>query len=213
VIEKALQATVHEAFTHFCVKKDLLALPLALRNGLLEPLLPVYLSTSLQVAFNELGNVLNPRTALYIILRRTDTLVAITFVPYLAKDNQREFFVDHRHELIQNLGKEHFSQSLICKEIGEITDVRSWMERDNTDSSNKVAINHPKDAEICQDVTCAACTVQDLGYKRNKCRLCDRRMQNKISSEALEALKTLSAPSTVIQIVSLMIFLSSPVNY
>jgi twinfilin-like protein len=213
MIETDLRATVHEAFAQFCVNKVLLALPLALHNGSIEPLLPVCSSDSLQMALNELSTVLNLRTALYIILRRTDTLVAITFVPYLAKDNQRDFFVDHRHELVQNLGKEHFSQSLICKEMGEITDVRSWTERDNDNSSNEPAINHPKDAEACQDDTCEVCTVQDLGYKCNKCRLCDRRMQNKISPEALDALKTLSAPSTVIQIVSLMILLSSSINH
>jgi hypothetical protein len=194
-------AAVHEAFTDFCTNKELLALPLALHNGSLEPLLPVQSSTSFQVALNELSTVLNPRTALYILLRRTDTLTAITFVPYLAKDNQQAFFLEHRLELVEKLGKQNFSQSLICKEIGEVTDARSWTERDNDDSSKETTTNHSKDPEVCQDDGCEACTVQDLGYKRNKCRLCDRRMQNKVSPEALEALKILAEPSTVVQIV------------
>jgi hypothetical protein len=151
--------------------------------------------------------VLNPRTALYILLRRTDTLAAITFVPYLAKDNQRAFFLEHRLELVEKLGKQNFSQSLICKEIGEVTDARSWTERGNDDSLKEITTNHSKDPEMCQDDACEACTVQDLGYKRNKCRLCDRRMQNKISPEALEALKTLAEPSTVVQIVHSQAFL------
>jgi twinfilin-like protein len=211
VVAPDLQATIYEAFADFCLNRDLLALPLALHDGSLEPLLPVHSSTSFQVALNELSTVLNPRIALYILLRRNDTLTAITFVPYLAKDNQRGFFLDHRHELVQKLGKEHFSQSLICKEIGEITDVRSWTERDDNNASNETAADHPKDAEVCQDDACEACTVQDMGYKRNKCRLCDRRMQNKISPEALEALKGLSTPGTVVQIVSLSIFSQSKI--
>jgi hypothetical protein len=200
-------AAVHEAFTDFCTNKELLALPLALHNGSLEPLLPVQSSTSFQVALNELSTVLNPRTALYILLRRTDTLTAITFVPYLAKDNQRAFFLEHRLELVEKLGKQNFSQSLICKEMGEVTDARSWTERDDDNVSNKTSTNHPKDPEVCQDDGCEACTIQDLGYKRNKCRLCDRRMQNKISPEALEALKTLTEPGTIIQIVRSQAFL------
>jgi twinfilin-like protein len=179
-------------------------LPLALHNESFEPLLPVHSgdsSTSFQTALNELNTVLNVRTPLYILLRRKDTLTAITFVPYLAKEKQRAFFLDHRHELVQNLGEEHFSQSLICKDMGEITDARSWTERDMNSPSNESVSKHPKDTEAYKDEECSICTVKDLGYKRNKCRLCDRRMKNTITPEALEALKTLVNLSTMVQIV------------
>jgi twinfilin-like protein len=199
-----LPAAVHEAFADFRTNKSLLALPLALHNESFEPLLPVHSvdsSTLFPSALNELSVVLNIRTPLYILLRRRDTLTAITFVPYLAKDSQRAFFLDHRHELVQQLGKQHFSQSLICKDMGEITDARSWTERDMNSSPYESAPVHPNYTKACKDEECSTCAVKDLGYKRNKCRLCDRRMKNNIMPEALEALKTLANPSTMVQIV------------
>jgi twinfilin-like protein len=197
-------ATVLEAFAEFRGNKSLLALPLALHDEQIESLLPLQsgdASTSFQSALNELNAVLNIRTPLYILLRREDTLTAITFIPYLAKDSQRTFFLDHRHELVQKLGEEHFSQSLICKDIGEVTDARSWTERDDNSSSYGSTSNHPKETEACNDEECSTCTVQDLGYKRNKCRLCDRRMKNNITPQAFEALKTLANPNTMVQLV------------
>jgi twinfilin-like protein len=198
-----LPAAIHEAFAEFRTDTSLLALPLALHNGLLEPLLPMHSgdsSNSFQTALNELNTVLNPRTPLYILLRRKDTLSAITFVPYLAKESQRAFFLDHRNELVRKLGNEHFSLSLICKEMGEIADARSWTERDENSSPQEFAYGH-SNIEDCEDRGCEDCAVKDIGYKRNKCRLCDRRMKNYIAPEALEALKTLTKPGTVVQIV------------
>jgi hypothetical protein len=43
----------------------------------------------------------------------------------------------------------------------------------------------------------------DLGYKQNKCRLCGRRMKNKIAPEALEGLKSLNTSGTMVQLVSI----------
>ncbi|KAF2819429.1 hypothetical protein CC86DRAFT_398783 [Ophiobolus disseminans] len=154
---------------------------------------------SLKTALNELDAVLSPRTPLYLLLRRNDSLTAITYVPYLAKEDQRSFFLEHRHDLVQRLEKEHFSQSLICKEIGEITDARSWQERDDNDASN-TASGITKNTKKCNDESCEGCAVEDLGYKRNKCRLCDRRMKNKITPEAQDALKTLVNPGAVVQL-------------
>jgi twinfilin-like protein len=192
-----LSPAVREAFASFLANSSLLALPLVLTEKILQPLRPVYSkdsSASFQTSLNELLTILKPRTPLYLILRRNDSLVAITFAPYLAKDTHRAFFLDNRHSLVQQLGAEHFSQSLICKEIGEITDARSWTERDSNTSS---------DTNACKDPACTSCTVQDIGYKRNKCRLCDRRMQNPIAPDALSALSTLSNPGALVQIVRL----------
>lgn len=136
---------------------------------------------------NELSAILTPRNSLYLIIRWASSTVAITYVPYLAKAEEREFFLKNRHELVHQLGESNFSYSLICKEIGEITDVRSWIERDTTNTCKHDQEATPK--------------VKDLGHRLNKCRLCDRRMQNPIAPEALDALKTLQDPGAVVQIV------------
>ncbi|KAH7408608.1 hypothetical protein DE146DRAFT_675627 [Phaeosphaeria sp. MPI-PUGE-AT-0046c] len=138
---------------------------------------------------------------MYLLLRRNNVLVAITFAPYLADATQRQFLLENRHDLVQRLGAEHFSQSLICKEIGEITDVRSWNERDALNSSkNEQSSVHLEDGHICKEDSCTSCTVKDAGYRRTKCRLCDRRMQNPIASDALEALRSLTSRGALVQI-------------
>jgi twinfilin-like protein len=183
----------------------LLALPLALTEGTLK-VLPTILSNgvsfSFQTTLNELEAVINPRTPLYLILRLKCSLIAITFVPYLAKEIERNLLLDYRQELVRQLGEANFSQSLICKEVGEITDARSWAERDENGTSGVSAVKHEKEEENCTKEDCKDCRIQDLGYKRNKCRLCDRRMKNKITLEALNALTTLSTPGAAVQIVS-----------
>lgn len=97
------------------------------------------------------------------------------------------------------LGEEYFKVSLICKEIGEITDERSWVERqkhreENTEGEHK---------DVCDDLHegHSGC-VEDLGHKKNKCRLCDRRMKNKITEEAFAALNNLERGGDLVQIVS-----------
>jgi twinfilin-like protein len=156
-------------------------------------------SPSLQTSLNALLTILNPRTLLYLLLRRPTSLVAITFVPYLADQTHREWFLEHRHTLVKHLGEELFEQSLICKEIGEITDVRSWEERGLHSSTTSQVVQR------CQDDDCNECVgaVKDLGYKKNKCRLCDRRMQNPISPDALAALQSFHSPGDLVQLVRL----------
>jgi twinfilin-like protein len=78
---------------------------------------------------------------------------------------------------------------VICKEIGEVTDARSWEERDTEKHLH------------------AGIVLIDAGYKKNKCRLCDRRMKNKISPEALEAFTKLEVAGTAVQIVPYHIIL------
>jgi twinfilin-like protein len=199
-----LTLAVQQAFASFAADDSLLALPLALTDGKLNALPPVPLkdsSESYQIALNELDTIVEPRTPLYLILRRNSLLFAITFAPYLAKDTERKFFLENRFDLVQLLGETHFSQSLICKEVGEITDARSWHERDENKTSHIATAEHAKEGEVFKEEECEGCNVKDLGYKQNKCRLCDRRMKNKITPEAISALGTVSDPGAAVQIV------------
>jgi twinfilin-like protein len=171
-------------------------------DGKLKALPAIHVNTpdSLsQTALNQLDAVLDARTSMYLLLRRKGLLMAITYVPFQAKQGQREFLLEHRHDLVRQLGEENFSQSLICKEVGEITDARSWDERDRNDGSHGTDAGVDDGCKVCEDKG----GVKDLGYRRNECRLCDRRMKNKITPEALEALTTLSSPGTTVQCVSI----------
>lgn len=202
-IIQEISPSIHEAFATFNKNASLLALPLISSNGTLQPLPSVHYpesTSSFQVALNEIKAVLNPKTPMYLLFRRNNTLIAITFAPYLADSVQRQFLLEHRHEFVQQLGAEHFSQSLICKEIGEITDARSWNERDlECETRDQPAVHG--DGGKCEEEGCTSCTVKDAGYKRTKCRLCDRRMQNPIAPDALEALRNVSTPGALVQLV------------
>ncbi|KAH7359587.1 hypothetical protein BKA66DRAFT_226985 [Pyrenochaeta sp. MPI-SDFR-AT-0127] len=199
----SLIPAVHAAFQAFKTDTSYLALPLVLANSQIEslPLIrPKSPVSSFQNSLNELDAVLNSRTPLYVILRRNQSLFAITYVPYLAEETQRTSYLNYRSRLIRQLGEEQFSLSLICKEIGEITDARSWEERDNHIHPGSAHSDCHDDCGLCADISSKPPGVKDLGYKKNKCRLCDRRMKNKISPEALDALKKLDNLGALIQI-------------
>lgn len=143
--------------------------------------------------------MLNPKTALYLLLRRGGSLVAITFAPYPADAKTKSLLLDNRDALVQKLGKEHFASSIICKEIGEIIDARSWDERSGNGQSWNSDHGHQGDA--CEMSSTDENGVQDLGHKKNKCRLCDRRMKNQIDEDALAALKSITKDGDFVQFV------------
>ncbi|KAF1961623.1 hypothetical protein CC80DRAFT_542991 [Byssothecium circinans] len=184
---------VLEAFETFETDSSLFALPLTLSDNVIQPLPPVtYPAKSqhtFQRALNQLEAVLDPLNALYLILRRNDFLVAITYAPYQANADIKKLLIDNRSNLIQRLGEQRFSTSIICKEIGEITDARSWNERDGEGSSwNDKVCEEGAACEIGNGDDSDKTNIKDLGFKKNQCRLCDRRMKNKIDDAALEAL-------------------------
>ena len=200
---------MQKAFSDFRADGSALALPLILTDARLHPsaiIRPKRTGMSFQAALNELDAAIGPRTPLYLLLRREEKLVAVTFVPYLAKESERAFFLEHRTQLVEVLGEEHFSQSLICKEIGAVTDARSWIERDENETSLDIASKHAGSGDRCDSAQCEGCSPKDIGYKRNKCRLCDRRMKNKITPEALDALSSLKNSGAIVQVVSILYY-------
>ncbi|KAF1833495.1 actin depolymerizing protein [Decorospora gaudefroyi] len=69
-----------------------------------------------------------PNAALYILLRRADTLstadkslVAITYVPNTAPVRQKMLFASTRLTLVRELGGDHFSESIFTTEAAELT--------------------------------------------------------------------------------------------
>lgn len=196
--------TVIEAFADFTSNSSLFALPLRVTDRTLQTLSPVPCPKrsqhTFQQALNQLESVINPGTALYLVLRHERSLVAITYIPYAANIDLKASLLDNRDALVKALGQEHFSSSIICKEIGEITDARSWDER-----SGKGQSWVDGDIEYIDKCETTEDGVLDLGHKKNKCRLCDRRMKNKIDDDALDALQNLTAGGDCIQLASALI--------
>jgi twinfilin-like protein len=186
---------VRDAFINFASDASLLALPLKFSAGMLVSLpaisYPEDSTASYQVALSQLEAVINTKTPLYLILRQNHSLIAITYVPHLVPDELKNLYLVNRHELVQSLGGQNFASLLICKEAAEITDLRSWKERDM----------HVSDCESCPQVETKEEAIKDLGYHKNKCRLCDRRMKNNIESTASEALKVFENEGDCVQLV------------
>lgn len=188
---------VQRAFRNFIFDKAVLALPLALKDSSLHALPTVYTKgsgVSFQNDLNLLDDTLDPRIPLYLLLRRGDSVTAITFVPFRAPVDERELYLHHRHDLFASFGAEEVKTSLICKEIGEITDARSWVERDTF--KDKIEA----EGKTCEESHDQDDKMVDIGYKKNQCRLCDRRMKNKITEEALAALEKLKKEGDCVQI-------------
>jgi len=193
-------STVHDAFTTFASNVTLLALPLKFVEGKLQSLptipYPEDLKAGFQAVLSRLDTVVDSKIPLYFIIRRDSTLNAITYIPHLAPTYLKTLYLECRNELVRRLGESHFTTLLICKEAAEITDVRSWEERDMKMSGDGVCLEEDSEEH----------TVKDLCHHKNKCRLCDRRMTNKIEKDAKEGLNNLSESGDCVQIVSLRFY-------
>ncbi|KAJ4294177.1 Twinfilin-1 [Kalmusia sp. IMI 367209] len=194
--------SVHEAFLCFASDVSLFALPLVLSNTTLQALPPISSPEgehhTFQQALNQLDPILNTKIPLYLVLHREEGFDAITYVPYLGDAKTKSLLLDSRGSLLKTLGEEHFSSSIICKEIGEIIDARSWDERSGKGES--WGVERDEHADTCMKDGTGEGGIQDLGHKRNKCRLCDRRMKNKIEDNALDALKDLADVGNCVQL-------------
>ncbi|KAF2736274.1 actin depolymerizing protein [Polyplosphaeria fusca] len=71
---------------------------------------------------------LTPTAALYILLRRADTLsspdrtlIAISYIPSTAPVRQKMLFASTRLTLVRELGSDHFSESVFCTAADELS--------------------------------------------------------------------------------------------
>ncbi|KAI4679647.1 uncharacterized protein J4E84_008169 [Alternaria hordeiaustralica] len=197
-----LSAAAQDSFATFVKDEAFFALSFYLAcNSNIEACAPIRQNhASFQLELNQLESSLDTSKPAYIVLRRGGSLTFITYVPYRAKDTVRDFLLHHRHDVVRQLGSSHISSSIICKEIAEITDARSWAERDAAATLIDDISIQGNNLESRTSAAHAEGARKDLGYRRNKCRLCDRRMKNRISPEALAALKVLQGPGAAVQI-------------
>lgn len=85
-------------------------------------------SSSFLFDLANLSSHLTPDAALYILLRRADSLsspdkslVAVTYVPNAAPVRQKMLFASTRLTLVRELGGEHFPESIFTTEASELT--------------------------------------------------------------------------------------------
>jgi twinfilin-like protein len=193
----------HDAFNAFSQDASLFALRLQIQSDRLVAFTAVQFPggdpSDFRKALSKLGSDIDNKIPTYLILRWRGSLAAITYVPYLADAALQDAYLQHRHELVTNLGAANFSLAIICKEPGEVIDARAWEERDGEASSlNEDAKNS---CETCSKTEESSSTMKDLGFKKNKCRLCDQRMKNDINADAEGALSTLSDGGACVQLV------------
>ncbi|KAH6693431.1 twinfilin-2 [Plectosphaerella plurivora] len=90
----------------------------------LDLLSPVAPGASFADNLSVLAPYLKPNEALYLILRRHDTIprfVAISYVPDAAKVRQKMLFASTRLTLTRELGSEHFRETLFVTDADELT--------------------------------------------------------------------------------------------
>ncbi|CAI6337372.1 unnamed protein product [Periconia digitata] len=106
---------------------------------------------------SNLSSHVTPNAALYILLRRADSLssadkslVAITFVPNAAPVRQKMLFASTRLTLVRELGGEHFPESVFCTEPSELTS-QGWEKHvKHTESENPLTAEEQSLQDIKQ---------------------------------------------------------------
>lgn len=123
------------------------------------------ISSSASTFLDDLSNLsthVKPNEALYILLRRADSLaspdkslVAVTYVPNAAPVRQKMLFASTRLTLVRELGGEHFPESIFTTEADELT-AQGWQKHvQHTESSNPLtaeeqSLQDIKDAEALE---------------------------------------------------------------
>jgi twinfilin-like protein len=205
--QSGIPPTVYEAFKAFSTDHSQFALLLQISTGKLHTLaaiaFPSNPESTFQNALFQLESVINAHTPLFVIIRQNRSLSAITYIPYLADSKLKEQYLANRNLLVQSLGESLFSVSVICKDPGAILDARAWEERQSTYRFMDLHHGHDGDAEYdsCEKDEPQQTSVIDLGYKKTKCRLCDRRMKNKLEEDGLSALRNLNGGGDCVQLV------------
>jgi twinfilin-like protein len=119
-------------------------------------------SSSFLSDLSNLESHITPNAALYILLRRADSLsspdkslVAVTYVPNAAPVRQKMLFASTRLTLVRELGGEHFPESIFTTEPTELT-AEGWEKhlaheaKDNPLTAEEQSLQDIKDAEALE---------------------------------------------------------------
>ncbi|PKX99954.1 putative actin monomer binding protein [Aspergillus campestris IBT 28561] len=138
---------LHNAFTSFTSDDSIFCLPVTITTESLQPLTPIPFSTpnDFYASLPKLASILEPKTPLYLLLRRPSssaapTLIALTYIPSNAPVRAKTLFASTRATLARELGTEKFGATIFATEEDEVVGEEAWRERDaETDGSTGVA--------------------------------------------------------------------------
>ncbi|PGH35557.1 PTK9 protein tyrosine kinase 9 [[Emmonsia] crescens] len=74
-----------------------------------------------------------PKTPIYLILRRTsgsNALIAVTYIPSTSPVRAKTLFASTRATLVRELGSEKFTSTIFAADAEEVLDTAVWKERD-----------------------------------------------------------------------------------
>ncbi|RAL14823.1 twinfilin [Aspergillus homomorphus CBS 101889] len=130
------------AFTTFTTDTTLFCLPVTIQSERLTPLaaLPFTSTSNPETAFYaslpQLSSVLEPKTPIYLLLRRpagtsgSHELLALTYIPSNAGVRAKTLFAATRATLARELGTEKFAATVFATDEDEVLGEEAWRERD-----------------------------------------------------------------------------------
>ncbi|CRL28587.1 Actin-binding, cofilin/tropomyosin type [Penicillium camemberti] len=135
-----VSSELQDAFARFNSDSSTFCLPVTITAETLTPLAPIPFQGSPSEnaffsALPQLSSVLQPKTPIYLLLRRPSTastaaLIALTYIPSNAPVRAKTLFASTRSTLSRELGTEKFASTVFATEEDEILGQDAWRERD-----------------------------------------------------------------------------------
>ena len=134
-----VSAELQDAFTRFNSDTSTFCLPVTITAETLTPLPPISFqgtptADSFISALPQLSSVLQPKTPIYLLLRRpissSTALIALTYIPSNAPVRAKTLFASTRSTLTRELGTEKFASTVFATEEEEVLGQDAWRERD-----------------------------------------------------------------------------------
>ncbi|KAJ5813000.1 Actin-binding cofilin/tropomyosin type [Penicillium robsamsonii] len=134
-----VSAELQDAFTRFNSDSSTFCLPVTITAETLTPLAPISFQGSPSEnaffsALPQLSSVLQPKTPIYLLLRRpsnaSTALIALTYIPSNAPVRAKTLFASTRSTLTRELGTEKFASTVFATEEDEVLGQDAWRERD-----------------------------------------------------------------------------------
>ncbi|KAL4780163.1 hypothetical protein BJX76DRAFT_56239 [Aspergillus varians] len=127
---------LHDAFATFALDSSIFCLPVTITAESLTPLPTIGFSAgnSFYPSLSQLSPVLEPKTPIYLLIRRTGSgspyLIALTYIPSNAGVRAKTLFASTRATLARELGSEKFAESIFATDEDEVLSEKAWRERE-----------------------------------------------------------------------------------
>ncbi|KAL4883463.1 hypothetical protein BJY04DRAFT_25882 [Aspergillus karnatakaensis] len=128
---------LHDAFAKFASDNSAFCLPVTISAESLTPLATIPFSgggNSFYPSLTQLSSVLEPKTPIYLLLRRpgvaSPSLVALTYIPSNAGVRAKTLFASTRATLVRELGSEKFGETIFATDEDEVVGEKAWKDRE-----------------------------------------------------------------------------------